>query len=576
MKSFDFYDVRLKKGMMLDALEETAEFYRVISFDSVFKYLREDTGFDAPGEYFTGWFTNSRGMGVMGQWISTYCRLFAITGEEQDRERAIAQMEEFWKLHDLLKDGEKPVFTHRTFYSLEKMMSALIDYKHYIGIDLTDRARELVEHAKTKLEKARVFGDNGTEWYTIGEAFYRAADEFDLPEALDVAREFEYRQFWDLFVYCKDPYSVRPQAGLYSDFCHAYSHLNSFNSCAMAYRKTKDPYYLSALTNFYDFMQDEQVMCTGGYGAQYEHIMPKDWIVQALRSGHDSFETQCDTYAVFRVVRQLTELLGSAKYSEWAERLIYNATLATIPMTPEGKVLYYSDYNMDDACKKNREDNWTCCTGTRPLVVLEMLRMMYFHDDEDLYVAQYAPSVLTWKRGDAVVTLEQDTGFPLSDESVLSLSMTNSAVFSLHLRKPEWIAGEMTVVINGKQVYLHADARGWVRLTRRWSDGDTVRVVMPQNLWMHALDKNKNAPNAFLHGPVVLAAAYDDGRKPIPPVFVRSFLERMKPVEGKPLHYEVNGAEYMHFKPFFEFKELEHYSLYFDTGVHATETIPIY
>ncbi len=113
-------------------------------------------------------------------------------------------------------------------------------------------------------------------------------------------------------------------------------------------------------------------------------------------------------------------------------------------------------------------------------------------------------------------------------------------------------------------------------MTRSWGDGDVLCVTLPQPLWKDALDKNHNAPNAFLRGPVVLAASYDHGRQPIPPVEVRTFLEKLRPVEGAPLHYDVEGHPDIHFKPFYEFKELEHYSLYFDTGVHATETVPIY
>lgn len=186
--------------------------------------------------------------------------------------------------------------------------------------------------------------------------------------ALALARQYEYREFWDLFYQDADPFSKRPVAGLYSEYCHAYSHVNSFNSCAKAYEQTRDPYYLKALRSFYRFMQAEEVMATGGYGANFEHLMPKTRLIDALRTGHDSFETQCDSYAAYRLVKYLTCLTDGAEFGNWAEALIYNATVATLPMTAAGNTLYYSDYNMYGGQKQNRADGWTCCTGTRPLL----------------------------------------------------------------------------------------------------------------------------------------------------------------------------------------------------------------
>lgn len=578
MLSFDFSDVQLKDGRMKDALLEMAQFYRSISFDSIFKYLRQDAGLPATGEAFTGWYANDRGMTTMGQWISAFCRLYAVSGEQRDKDRAIAMMEEFWKLHDLLEKTEKPIFTERTFYSLEKIVQALIDYKLYLGIECKDRVRLLIGHAQKVWITDRKFGDNSTEWYTVGEAFRRAAAVFDLPEAREVAKKYEYREFWDLFANGKDPYSVRPKAGLYSEFCHAYSHVNSLNSCAMAYRDTGDAYYLRALEGFYQFMQNEQVMCTGGYGAECEHLMPKDRIIQALRTGTDSFETQCDTYAAFRICGRLTEFQGNAKYSDWVERLIFNAALATIPMTPEGKVLYYSNYNMNDAYKKNRDDNWTCCTGTRPLLMLEMLRLLYFHDNKGLYVSQYAPSSVRWRHLGRTVTLEQATSFPYTDiaELTLTLSGDGPMTFTLGLRKPSWLANTMRLEVNGELAEAFTAEKGWLLLHRSWHSGDRITVTLPQQVWMDALDKKRNAPNAFLHGPVALAAYYDKPRPPILPGTVRAFPEHMKPVPGKPLHFNVEGTGYIHFKPFMEFAEGEHYALYFDTGVHASANVPIF
>ena len=570
MKIFGYGDVHFTGGLFKNCFDEMADFYRTIDFDSIFQYLRRDAGETAPGKWFGGWYPGGRGSALIAQWTSALCRIYANTGLESDRQRALKLLNEFWRLNDILEAKGDPIYDAHSFYAAEKMLVALCDANDLLGVCLEERARFLVEIGLNRLKCEKKFGDNGTEWYTVSEAYYRAADTFKLDAALTVAKRYEYTEFWDLFANNKDPYSLRPRAGMWSEFCHAYSHTNSFNGCAEAYLHTGDRFYLDAITAFYDFMQREQVMCTGGYGSQWEHLMPKDRIINALRTNHDSFETQCDTYAAYRISEKLTCLTGEARFSDWVEKLMYNATLASVPMTSDGKVIYYSDYNMFDAFKLLRQAPWTCCTGTRPLVVAEMLRLAYFYDAGGVYVAQYLPSELK----SALYNLSIDTEFPYKDSA--EITVNTEGEFALYLRKPKWLSGEPELFVNGEALAPSIE-RDWLRIKRVWRIGDKVSVTLPQNVYIDALDKRLGGPIAFMHGPLALAAEYDGGRKTISAGTVMDFVNRL--VQTAPLHYDISGTDeldgksldYIHFKPFLEFKENEHYSLYFDNIQNAED-----
>ena len=574
MKGFDYQDVTLSDGMLKDALEETMQFYLSMSNDSILKYMRQAAGLPAPGEPYTGWYLGG-GMGNIGQWLSAWSRMYAISRDEAFREKAVFVCDELFRCIALAKDTDRALLNAHSFYALEKLLKAQCDLHTYCAYSQARRhAAELVDFAEENFGTENRFGDNTTEWYTLPEAFYHAAALFGLEKAVEVGGRFEYREFWELFYQDRDPFSKRPEAGLYSEFCHAYSHVNSFNSCAAAYELKKDPRYLLALRRFYRFMKETELMATGGFGPNFEHLMPKYRIIDALRCGHDSFETQCGSYAAFRVAKYLTRFTGEAQYSGWIESLIYNAVIATIPMTPEGKVIYYSDYNMYGAQKINRQDNWTCCTGTRPLLVAELPRILYFHDEDSLYVAQYTPSALKWRRGDRTVHLTQETKFPCADDTVISLKLEAPERFSLKLRMPEWAAGPMRIRVNGEEMQALVDAAGWLCVDRIWNDGDRVACALPQKLWMHSFDPMLKGPNAFLHGPVVLGAVYTGIQTPNDHMNIRKLPAKMRPVAGKPLHYAVEGIDTLSFKPFYEFKEYERYFLYHDTTAHATERFP--
>ena len=116
--------------------------------------------------------------------------------------------------------------------------------------------------------------------------------------------------------------------------------------------------------------------------------------------------------------------------------------------------------------------------------------------------------------------------------------------------------------------------KGWLSYSRTWQPGDTVVVTLPQKAWLHALDKERNGPNAFMHGPVALAAIYTGTQTPNDQMNVRKLIDRLIPVPGRPLHYTVEGCDTLSFKPFYEFKENERYFIYHDTTAHATIRFP--
>ena len=57
---------------------------------------------------------------------------------------------------------------------------------------------------------------------------------------------------------------------------HAYSHVNSFNSAAMAFAVTGDDRYLRICTNAYDFIQRTQCYATAAASGPDERLMPPD------------------------------------------------------------------------------------------------------------------------------------------------------------------------------------------------------------------------------------------------------------------------------------------------------------
>lgn len=98
--------------------------------------------------------------------------------------------------------------------------------------------------------------DSDTEWYALPENLYRAYLLTGDSRYRDFAKIWHYESYWGHLVEKK-----HSMTGL-----HAYSHVNTLSSAAMAYAVSSDASYLSAIVNGYEILQKTQVFATGGYG----------------------------------------------------------------------------------------------------------------------------------------------------------------------------------------------------------------------------------------------------------------------------------------------------------------------
>ena len=178
---------------------------------------------------------------------------------------------------------------------------------------------------------------------------------------------------------------------------HAYSHVNTLGGAAQAYLHTGDRRFLDTIVNAHDELLSHQCFATGGFGPD-EQLLPRaSWRKKADYT-HNSFETQCGCFAVFKLCKYLITITGDARYGDWIERLAYNGIAATIPMSPDGLVFYYSDYSALGGAKRNHSVGWSCCTGTRPMALADLHDLVYFRGADELYVNLFVPSTVVWDR----------------------------------------------------------------------------------------------------------------------------------------------------------------------------------
>ncbi len=561
LETFDYDGVRLLPGRFADQAARAREVYFSLPDDDILKGFRARAGRPAPGAGMRGWCAETSSC-IFGQLLSGLARLSRATDDAPLRNKALALFDGWRKT--VPPGGDAAM----RLYDWEKLVCGLVDLRAYAGCaDALPVLEESTGWAARTFDRTRHPADNfyfqgdgprpTIEWYTLPENLYRAYLLGGSPAFKAFADLWLYEDYWSRFAEPGDPGEVAA--------VHAYSHVNSLSSAAMAYAVTGDRRYLDVCVNAYDFLQATQCYATGGYGPD-ERLMPPDGALGRsleLYAGHA--EIPCGSWAAFKLSRYLMSFTGEARFGDWIETLLYNGIGAALPTEPDGRTFYYGDYRLSSGIKQYYWHEWPCCSGTYLQTVADYHNVIYFKDASGLYVNLFVPSEAAWRHGGQRVSVRQETAYPESETSVFTLSMERPARMNVAFRVPGW-SRELRAAVNGAPVAPAARPGTWARIEREWKPGDRITVTIPLALRTSPVDRQHPRRAAILWGPVVLAQDEACCRRPLalePGTDLRARL-----VQEGPVRFRITDtaperhARYL--QPYYAFPGFWPYWVYFD------------
>lgn len=562
LEPFDYSGVTLLDGPLRAQMSVARDYYLAIADDDALKGFRLRAGQRARGNDLGGWYSgeparktwwsNGDTFNTFGQWLSAMARMSKATGDDALRHKAAFWMSEW--ASTIEPDGwffysRRPWQPH---YIYDKTVGGLVDMASYAGRkDALTPLSRITDWAIENLDRSRKV-DSDTEWYTLSENLYRA---------YLLTGEEKYRRFAELWRFTDywNAFSGAAPTDVKRHGHHAYSHVNTMSSCAMAYAATGESPYLDAIVNEYDWLQRTQCYATGGYGPDEDLVAEDGELGRRLESTSATFETPCGCWAGFKLSRYLMTFTGEARYGDWIERLLYNGILGALPMGEKGATFYYSDYRMGGGRKIYHLDGtWPCCSGTYPQVIADYHNVVYFRDGAGLLVNLFVPSRVAWNQAGTDVVVEQETSFPESDTAVLTMRPQKPASFDLRIRVPGWARG-VTAAVNGRPEPLAASPGTWAVIRRRWAPGDRVEIRLPMALALAPVDPQHPKRVAVTYGPVVLVRDESPRLTPSgasPSDWIAS--------SGKGLEFSAGAQPQGGFRPFYRVGAGVPYGMYFD------------
>lgn len=308
----------------------------------------------------------------------------------------------------------------------------------------------------------------------------------------------------------------------------AYEMLSNIVGLCDLARATGDKSLIEASLLAWQDIVDHRLYLSGS-ASQKEHFGP-DYDLPNGVAAH--LGETCVTTTWIQLNLSLLQLTGEARFGHELERTFYNHLTAA--QHPAGNDWCY--YTALEGRKKY-DAGITCChsSGPRGLALAPQAAYLRVRADgrDTLLVNTFETSRATLALGGQEVTIEQQSGFPRTGESVLTLRLAQPAIFAIKVRVPAW-AAPLSIV-------GAAERDGWAVLpARAWKDGDRIPVKFTLGARLVTGEHTNAGRAALMWGPFVLA--YEQRANPTLPAPGRlgfaGTLVPSAPRAGEPLTFE--------------------------------------
>lgn len=374
-------------------------------------------------------------------------------------------------------------------------------------------------------------------------------------EDLQVIQRYFQENYWLEGLAARDPRYVwqypydRPHNYLITDF-EAYLDL---------YRATGDERYLRAVEGAWDLYHENWEHVGGSIAiTEFGEFPPKSYRLKAQIPFCDTGEL-CGSVFWSRL-NQRFHLLNpeTEKYAAEIEKSIYNVGIAG-QVNTRGLLYHARLVGQKGDLLVGINDN-SCCEGQGSRLLGSLPEYIYSIAPDGLYVNLFQASTIRWPQDGQNLELATTTDFPFHPEVQLTLKLNQPKRCKIRVRVPSWSKREMAIRVNG-QIADHGKPGSYAMLDRVWNNADVIAFTLPVDFTLTRYEGMDQVPGharfALEYGPVLLAIDDSADARLIVESGTRhqDILKQIKPIFGKPLHFEVAGASPQLYRPYWEIQD---------------------
>lgn len=602
---FDLSDVRLLDGPFKTAMEKDGEYLLFLDSDRLLAPYWKEAGVEPEAENYGGWENTGLDGHTLGHYLTSVSMMYAATGNKDFKNIADYVVSELADAQSKIGTGYisgvpggKEIFDEIAsgdidaqpfslnegwvpWYNMHKLFAGLRDA--YLYAENESAKEVLVKLSEWTVSLSNKLTDEQFDTMIIAE--YGGMNEV-LADVYAITGEEKFLEVAQRF---NDPRVFPPLAegedrlaGL-----HANTQIPKIIGAAREYEFTKNDSLHRIATFFWDTVVENRTFANGG-NSENEHFGELGTLDERLTKVTSE---SCNTYNMLRLTEHLMQWYPEEpKYAEYYENALYNHILASQdPKT--GQFCYFIPLESGHfKTFSDPEESFWCCVGSGMENHTKYGKNIYMHTGDELYVNLFIASEVSWdEKG---IKLIQETDFPQTPKSSLTIETNQPKKFTLKIRKPQWTDDSFYVVLNEDTV---ASSGNYWSIERSWNDGDQVEINLPMDLRLELLEGSETLA-AIKYGPVLLAGKL--GREgmdenPIPYAGFDGFDERwdhrryeqmptvdapslhtkgrnindwLSPTGQSPLNFKTNSAGEpfeVEFAPFYQVNH-QRYGIYWD------------
>ena len=292
---------------------------------------------------------------------------------------------------------------------------------------------------------------------------------------------------------------------------HNVNIAQGFKTPAQYYLLNGDKKYLNATYDNFNIVRDHFGQVPGGMYGSDENCRP----------GYDDPRQAIELCGIVEHMNSdehLLRITGDTFWADHIENIAFNSFPATV--SPDFKaVRYLTSPNMvlsdseshspgiqqtgpflnfnpfsSRCCQHNHTQGWPYFT--------ENLWMAT--PDNGIAAVIYSPSKVNAKVGNNTnVSITNKTNYPFSDDLIFEIKTDKSDNFPIYFRIPSW-SKKSTIIINGKRINTPIEASKFLKINRKWSNDDIIKIVFPKNISVKRWEKNHNSAS-INYGPLTFS-----------------------------------------------------------------------
>lgn len=571
-QAFQLDQVKLKEGPFLKAQQADLDYILSLDPDRLLHPFLREAGLDPKADSYGNWEGTGLDGHIGGHYLSALSLMYAATGNAEIKRRLDYMVDELARCQEKNSNGyvggipqgkamweaigegriDAASFSLNgkwvPLYNIHKLYAGLYDAAvigknekaRRVFLHLCQWFSDLTKDLSPSQFQEMLRSEHGGMNEVFANAFELTGDE----QYLQLARNLSHEKILNPLSHNRDSLT-----GL-----HANTQIPKVVGFQKMSTVTDGP-WTEAAEFFWNTVVHHRTVSIGGNSVR-EHFHPANDFSSMIESNQGP-ET-CNTYNMMRLTRGLFLSKPDASFIDYYERAMFNHILSSQHPDRGGFVYFTPMRPRHYRVYSHPQKSFWCCVGSGLENHAKYGELVYSHEGANLFVNLFLSSSLHWKEKGVVIS--QDTQFPFSETSVITVKAAPSEAFAIHIRYPSWVKeGALSVKVNGKAMRISAKPSSYVELKRKWKNGDVIQVNLPMHTKVEYLPDNSPWAS-FVHGPIVLAAPTDssqlkgliadDSRMghvaegeflPIDrgPVLVKrsDLAASVKPVAGKPLTF---------------------------------------